>query len=73
MGHQPPDGFGRRRGVRSFGRLDDLVDGDPGLIRLVETWWPEAIAPSDLADPALWEAAAAAHAALETHLKIPTA
>lgn len=42
------------------------------LIRLVETWWPEAIAPSDLADPALWEAAAAAHAALETHLNVPT-
>lgn len=42
------------------------------LIRLVETWWPEAIAPSDLADPALWEAAAAAHAALETYLNVPT-
>lgn len=42
------------------------------LTRLVETWWPEAIAPSDIADPALWEAAAAAHAALETFLADPT-
>lgn len=36
------------------------------LSRLVERAWPEAIAPSDLADPALWAAASAAHAALET-------
>jgi len=31
----------------------------------VETYWPEAIAPGDLADPALWDQARAAHAALE--------
>ncbi|ATC23582.1 N-succinylarginine dihydrolase [Caulobacter vibrioides] len=42
------------------------------LTRLVETWWPRAIAPSDLTDPALWEAAMVAHAALETFLTAPT-
>lgn len=35
------------------------------LARTVEAHWPEAIAPADLTDPALWEAARGAHAALE--------
>jgi succinylarginine dihydrolase len=35
------------------------------LMRLVEARWPEAIAPDDLADPALWSEALAAHASLE--------
>lgn len=35
------------------------------LARLVERAWPQTIAPSDLADPALWAAARAAHAELE--------
>jgi succinylarginine dihydrolase len=35
------------------------------LSRLVEGAWPQTIAPSDLADPALWAQARAAHAALE--------
>ncbi|HEX8231812.1 MAG TPA: N-succinylarginine dihydrolase [Caulobacteraceae bacterium] len=34
------------------------------LARLVERAWPETIAPSDLADPALWAQARAAHAEL---------
>lgn len=38
------------------------------LMRLVETWWPEAIAPDDLRNPDLWSAAAAAHDALDAHL-----
>lgn len=35
------------------------------LTRTVEAHWPEAIAPGDLTDPALWDEARAAHAALE--------
>lgn len=35
------------------------------LAKVVETHWPEAIAPADLTDPALWKAARGAHAALE--------
>ncbi|MDR3513929.1 MAG: N-succinylarginine dihydrolase [Caulobacteraceae bacterium] len=35
------------------------------LARLVERAWPEAIAPADLADAALWAQARAAHAELE--------
>ena len=35
------------------------------LVRLVERAWPEAIAPSDIADPALWAEARAAYDALE--------
>jgi succinylarginine dihydrolase len=35
------------------------------LARLVERAWPEAIAPSDIADPALWAEARAAYDALE--------
>jgi succinylarginine dihydrolase len=35
------------------------------LHRLVEAHWPESIAPGDLADPALWDASWAAHAALD--------
>lgn len=34
------------------------------LTRTVEVHWPEAIAPKDLTDPALWAQARAAHAAL---------
>ena len=39
------------------------------LSRLVEQAWPKSIAPSDLADPALWRSARAAHAALERTLR----
>lgn len=35
------------------------------LAEVVEAHWPQAIAPADLTDPALWEAARGAHAALE--------
>ncbi len=35
------------------------------LVRLVEHWWPETITPVDLRNPNLWDAAAAAHDALE--------
>lgn len=35
------------------------------LVRLVEIHWPERIAPADLTDPALWQAAWAAHEALD--------
>ena len=38
------------------------------LVRLVETWWPEQIAPADLKSPDLWDAAAAAHDALDAVL-----
>lgn len=38
------------------------------LCALVERWWPQAIAPSDVNDPALWGAAGAAHDALEAWL-----
>lgn len=40
------------------------------LERLVESHWPEAIAPADLADPDLWARCAAAHAALLAALSI---
>lgn len=40
------------------------------LERLVERWWPEAIAPGDLAVPDLWAACGAAHAALLKELAI---
>ncbi|MBV7255614.1 N-succinylarginine dihydrolase [Pacificimonas sp. WHA3] len=38
------------------------------LERLVETHWPEEIAPADLASPDLWQAAWAARAALKAEL-----
>lgn len=38
------------------------------LAELVERWWPEEIAPGDLSNPALWDAAWAAHDALESWL-----
>ena len=40
------------------------------LERLVESYWPEAIAPADLADPELWAQCANAHAALLAGLSI---
>lgn len=40
------------------------------LERLVESHWPEAIAPADLANPGLWQQCAAAHAALLATLSI---
>lgn len=43
------------------------------LERLVEAHWPEAIAPSDLANPALWAHCRAAHAALLDALGISAA
>lgn len=48
------------------GRLDRLA-------RLVETHWPERIAPGDLVDPALWSAAFAAHDALEAFIEAENA
>ncbi|MDB5685705.1 MAG: succinylarginine dihydrolase [Rhizorhabdus sp.] len=39
-----------------------------GLCRLVEAHWPEAIDAGDLADPALWDAALAAHDMLDGFL-----
>lgn len=45
------------------GKLDRLV-------ALVETWWPESIAPEDLADPALWGRIEAARAALLSMLDL---
>lgn len=42
-------------------RLDRLAE-------LVEGFWPEAIAPSDLGDPQLWETARAAHKALQSFI-----
>lgn len=41
------------------------------LMRTVEQAWPEKIAPSDLADPALWAQARAAEAALDKALDAP--
>lgn len=35
------------------------------LAKVVEAYWPEAVSPDDLTDPALWEASRGAHAALE--------
>ncbi len=43
------------------------------LTRLVEAYWPETIAPTDLAHPDLWHAANAARAALLAHLGLPEA
>ncbi|WP_199555471.1 N-succinylarginine dihydrolase [Sandaracinobacteroides hominis] len=40
------------------------------LERLVERWWPEAIAPDDLGKPELWAACGAAHDALLGELGI---
>ena len=40
------------------------------LERLVESHWPEAIAPADLGNPELWQQCAAAHAALLSALSI---
>ena len=40
------------------------------LERLVESHWPEAIAPADLSNPALWAECANAHAALLSALSI---
>ena len=37
---------------------------------LIEAWWPEAIAPADLADPALWGKVAAARSALLSTLDL---
>jgi len=38
------------------------------LHRLVEAHWPETIAPDDLGDPAMWDAAWSARRALRAHL-----
>lgn len=38
------------------------------LHRLVETHWPETIAPDDLGNPAMWDAAWSARRALRAHL-----
>lgn len=43
------------------------------LMRLVERWWPEAIAPADLANPDLWRQCAAARSALLSDLGIDPA
>jgi succinylarginine dihydrolase len=43
------------------------------LERLVEQWWPEAIAPADLAGPDLWRQCHAAHTALLAELGIAAA
>lgn len=40
------------------------------IAALVETWWPESIAPGDLADPALWGRIEAARAALLSMLDL---
>jgi succinylarginine dihydrolase len=34
------------------------------LCALVEAWWPAEVAPDDLLNPALWDAARGAHQAL---------
>lgn len=49
-----------------------LVDDEKldRLAALVETWWPESIAPDDLADPALWGRIEAARAALLSMLDL---
>ena len=41
------------------------------LARLIETYWPVAVAPGDLSDPALWETARAADAALTQFINAP--
>ncbi|HTU13193.1 MAG TPA: N-succinylarginine dihydrolase [Allosphingosinicella sp.] len=43
-----------------------LVDAEKldRIAALIETWWPERIAPEDLADPDLWSRIAAARSAL---------
>ena len=38
------------------------------LVRLIETYWPSTVAPDDLTDPALWETARAADAALTSFI-----
>jgi succinylarginine dihydrolase len=43
------------------------------LERLVERWWPEAIAVSDLSNAALWQQCHAGHAALLAELEIGSA
>lgn len=43
------------------------------LERLVERWWPEAIAPADLGNPDLWAGCTAAHDALLAELEIAPA
>lgn len=43
------------------------------LMRLVERWWPETIAPADLATPDLWQQCRAAHDALLSALDIAPA
>jgi succinylarginine dihydrolase len=52
-----------------------LVDGArlDRLERLVERWWPEAIAPGDLSNPELWSQCHAAHDALLAELGIAAA
>jgi len=39
------------------------------LARLVDDHWPDRVTPADLGDPALWEAAQAAHRALDALLE----
>lgn len=55
--------------ARDISRIDQrfLLDEKriDRLAALVERHWPERIAPTDLADPALWAQARAAHAALD--------
>lgn len=41
------------------------------LERLVERWWPEQIAPADMANPDLWRDVQAARAALLAELDLP--
>lgn len=52
------------RFLLDHGKLD-------GLARLVERWWPNAIAPPDLGNPDLWAECRAARAALLAFLGIP--
>lgn len=40
------------------------------IAAIIEAWWPEAIAPADLADPALWGKVAAARSALLSTLDL---
>ena len=41
------------------------------LARLIETHWPVAVAPADLSNPALWETARGADAALTNFINAP--
>ena len=41
------------------------------LDRLVETWWPETLAPADLGHSDTWHALRAASDALAAHLGMP--